>query len=69
MNRKGLSWIGAVFVLAIGGILLFCLLQVQTLFQKTQHHALKQMQGAGAPAGCDEETGVCPLGPAAEPRP
>ncbi len=69
MNQKGLSWIGAVFVLAIGGILLFCLLQVQTLFKKTQHGALKQMQGVSVPArpACDEAAGVCPLEPVSGP--
>ncbi len=68
MSKKGLSWIGAVIVLAAGAVLLFVLVQVQAMFQKTQSHTLKQMQGfrpaaqqTQTPPSCDSEAGVCPI--------
>ncbi|WP_428074206.1 hypothetical protein [Candidatus Avelusimicrobium aviculae] len=69
MNKKGFGWIGAVIVLAAGGVLLFVLLQVQAMFQKTQSQTLKQMQGGRAAQqqaqeprpSCDDASGVCPL--------
>lgn len=68
MNKKGLSWIGAVIVLAAGAVLLFVLVQVQAMFQKTQSHTLKQMQGVRpaaeqpqAATACDNEAGICPI--------
>lgn len=68
MNSKAMGLIKAVIVLAAGAVVLFVLVQVQAMFQKTRSHTLKQMQGVrpvaeqpqAAPA-CDNETGICPI--------
>lgn len=55
MNRNGLGWIGAVVVLAAGALVLFVLLQVQTLLHIRQEDTLKQLQGPST----HQEEAVC----------